>query len=1006
MRMTRLKATFAWLALLLAACGMAGAEPAMAQGTFTRLQVLLPGETAAPGTGSGKSGSPTAQTEGVPFTVTVRACDDQWTTVTSITDVVELSASDASATLPASVALVAGQQSFTVTFNAGGTFQILAHDQSDPTIPDGASSLVTSLVIQGFQFSTINQKNQYAGQSMAMTLRAVDAAGQTVTGYSGTVRLKEVTSFGDGRVSPETVTLSGGVWSGPLTPFRADETSINRGNVNFYAWLENAPGKNGTSDPFTVHPGPYARLQLIVPGESPLPGAVTGKVGTPSSQSAGQTFNVQVYATDNWWNPVPSSDNVQLTSTDGAASTPVSGVMTNGQRTFNVSLGTVGAQTITASNVSNGSIQSNTSPQIQVLPSGAAAFDIATITSPQVAGVPVAVTVRAVDGSNNTVPDYNGQAFLAANTGAGSISPELITFTNGVWTGPVLLRGAGGAVALTAADFSSPPHIGTSNSFTVLPGPMAGLQILLPGESPRGGTPSGKEGAVTAQQAGTPFNVTVRAVDQYWNRVTGVNDTIAFSSTDAFMQAPSGATLANGESVLPVTLFRTGAQRVRVRDVVQTGMRPDTSSAVSVNGGPFARLVVLAPGETIAPGAPEGRSGTATDQSINYAFNVEVYATDQWHNPVTGVSDVVRLTSNDPLATLPPDEAMVNGHATMTMRLARGGYNQITASDVTNPSITPSTTQVNAISSGFHLEAEIAVDSVRAGEPFSLTVKVTNDAGSVIQEINSAVTLEVRNANDQSPGRGTLLSTQFQLLQGQRTISQTYTFAEPIVIIAYDDAGNAPATSNVLSVKPGVPTAIQLTSNPGWVGGNKHATISGRLVDEYLNGVPNAAMSFSILSGEGELTPIDSLTDANGAARADFLSPRTPQISRLRAVSGLIAAEMNLETAFVDPGAAGGTVTNYPNPFHPGEQPTTIAYKLADNARVTLRIFTLSGALVRQEEFDRSAPGGLAGLNEWQWDGRNGDGRFVASGGYIALIEAEGTGETLHVMRRRIAVVR
>jgi hypothetical protein len=30
----------------------------------------------------------------------------------------------------------------------------------------------------------------------------------------------------------------------------------------------------------------------------------------------------------------------------------------------------------------------------------------------------------------------------------------------------------------------------------------------------------------------------------------------------------------------------------------------------------------------------------------------------------------------------------------------------------------------------------------------------------------------------------------------------------------------------------------------------------------------------------------------------------------------------------------------------------------------------------------------------------------VASGGYIALIEAHGTGETLHVIRRKLAVVR
>jgi L-lactate utilization protein LutB len=48
----------------------------------------------------------------------------------------------------------------------------------------------------------------------------------------------------------------------------------------------------------------------------------------------------------------------------------------------------------------------------------------------------------------------------------------------------------------------------------------------------------------------------------------------------------------------------------------------------------------------------------------------------------------------------------------------------------------------------------------------------------------------------------------------------------------------------------------------------------------------------------------------------------------------------------------------------------------------------------------------VVGLNEVQWDGRNGGNEFVASGGYIVVIEAEGNGETLHTMRRKIGVVR
>ena len=50
--------------------------------------------------------------------------------------------------------------------------------------------------------------------------------------------------------------------------------------------------------------------------------------------------------------------------------------------------------------------------------------------------------------------------------------------------------------------------------------------------------------------------------------------------------------------------------------------------------------------------------------------------------------------------------------------------------------------------------------------------------------------------------------------------------------------------------------------------------------------------------------------------------------------------------------------------------------------------------------------GGLAGMNEFVWDGKNGKGDVVSSGGYLVVVDAEGSGETLHTMRRKIAVVR
>ncbi|MEJ2720691.1 MAG: FlgD immunoglobulin-like domain containing protein, partial [bacterium] len=658
------------------------------------------------------------------------------------------------------------------------------------------------------------------------------------------------------------------------------------------------------------------------------------------------------------------------------------------------------------SDQTNGSIQGMTTAGIHVIPSAPDHFAIDPIPSPLTAGESVTVTIRAVDVTGNTIPDYDGNAVLSANTGPGSISPEAIVFVNGVWTGDMVFRGAGGAVSFNCSDFSAPPHMGTSNNFEVLPGPYHGLQVLLPGQSPRGGTAIGYEGSPDDQNAGSEFTLTVRAVDEFWNRVPGINNTVSLLSTDAFADMPDDTVLNNGALIFPVTLYRVGHQTITATDIDSTGIESHTSSSVNILPGPYARIVIIAPGQAIAPGSEEGRTGEATDQSINFAFTVTVYATDEWFNPVGGVTDVIGITSNDPLAELPSDAPMVDGRVDMNVRLSTGGYQQITASNLTQPLMPVSTTPVRAISSGLHLEAEVTPTTIQAGEPFDLTVKVTNDAGSVIQEINSSVTVEVQNAATQAPGRGILENTEFQLLQGQRTVTESYTFYEQIVLVIHDDLGNTPAVTEVITVLPGPPSAVKLSCDPPWVRGNKHATIYAKVVDEFENGVPEQAVSFELLSGMGTLTQIDTATAADGNARADFLSPREPQISRVRATSNGLAAELDIETALVDPNQPGGTVTNYPNPFHPSEAPTTIAYKLSDNAQVTLRIYTLTGGLVLEKVFNAGEQGGVVGLNEFRWDGRNGDNEMVASGGYILVIEAKGEGETIHNMRRKIAVVR
>jgi hypothetical protein len=993
------------------------ANAAAAQtGPFTRLQLLVPGETAAPGTPTGKSGAPLAQTVGVAFEVTVRACDNDWNTMTGVTDLVMFGATDESADLPATAALSGGLLTATLTFEAAGTFTISGQDLSDQTISLAHSSSVTAVVLAGFQFASITQKHHTAGEPFTISLTAVDPNGNQVGGYTGPVNLQQFTSYGLGRLSPATVTLDGGNWTGQVSLYRADETNINRGNVSLYAFLPGDTSINGSSNPFLVHPGTLKRVQLVLPGQTTLPGSVEGVVGTPASQGATQSFTVGLNSTDDYWNPVNSSDVLRIVSSDPGASTPVNATLSGGVAQATLHLSTVGAQTLTVNDQSNGAVRAMTSAPVMVIPSYAHHFEFDPLPAAIVAGSDIAVTIRATDAGGNTITDFNGDANLAANTGPASISRQTVHFSDGRWQGLIRFYGAGAAVQVTCSDYASPPHLGSSTATQVLPGAYVATQVVLPGQTARGGTATGLEGSPDDQDAGVPFVVLIRAVDRYFNRVTGINHPVTVNAMDPNMSVPGDLTLVNGEVAVPMTIYMSGTQTLNAADGTSEGIGHPASSTLTVNPGPYARLLLLAPGEIPRPGAEFGRAGAATDQSITYLFTMIALSVDQWYNQVNGIGDVVHLTCTDPAAEVPIDGPLVDGKAFLGVRLSTGGYQQFTLTSVSSPEVTASTTQVRAISSGLHLEASIAETAVQAGVPFTLVVNMVNDAGSIIQEINSEVQVSVRNANTQARGKGSLSSTSFQLLQGRRTVSLSYTHAEPIILEVSDSAGSTPGLTGVLNVQPGVPSELTLTSAPGWVRANRTAVVSALITDAHGNPVPDQTVTFATAAGDsgtlgetvapGEDKSAVGVTDAEGLAAVPYHSPREAQVARITASSGNLSAAYDLETALVDPNAAGGHITSYPNPFHPDEAPTTIAYVLDDNASVRMRVYTISGSLVLDRQFAAGDVGGSPGLNEVQWDGRNGNEEPVASGGYIVYVEAEGTGATQHVMRRKIGVVR
>ena len=82
---------------------------------------------------------------------------------------------------------------------------------------------------------------------------------------------------------------------------------------------------------------------------------------------------------------------------------------------------------------------------------------------------------------------------------------------------------------------------------------------------------------------------------------------------------------------------------------------------------------------------------------------------------------------------------------------------------------------------------------------------------------------------------------------------------------------------------------------------------------------------------------------------------------------------------------------NYPNPFNPS---TTIKYQLPEISNVKLVIYNVLGQKVRTLLSDRIE----AGYHSVVWDGRNDEGRAVASGIYIYKFEAGNFNRTMKLM--------
>ncbi|MBI3299307.1 MAG: hypothetical protein HYZ75_14160 [Elusimicrobia bacterium] len=217
----------------------------------------------------------------------------------------------------------------------------------------------------------------------------------------------------------------------------------------------------------------------------------------------------------------------------------------------------------------------------------------------ETAGTTFTVTVRAV--SDRFQPVHTASMSVALRTGDPFDAEPSTAMTAGAAFFPAMLRQAEPAplsVQVTAAGSAAAV---AGSTVAVLPAAFGTLQVLLPGESPRPGGPSGRTGVAEFQLVGVPFSVVVRAADAFGNLIATVTDSVALQPVaGASVTLPAPAALSAGSATLGgLVIFTTGTFRVPAVDV-------DSAAIAGVESSTVAVFSFSASSPSLSYGVPDG----------------------------------------------------------------------------------------------------------------------------------------------------------------------------------------------------------------------------------------------------------------------------------------------------------------------------------------------------------------------------------------------------------------
>jgi YVTN family beta-propeller protein len=423
-------------------------------------------------------------------------------------------------------------------------------------------------------------------------------------------------------------------------------------------------------------------------------GATHFAVSSPVNAIAGNSFGVTVFAEDQFNSVVPGyTGTVHFTSSDPQAVLPANSTLTNGVGNFQVALKTLGSQTYTATDTVTSAITGTSNPV--TVGSGLATHFQVSMPGIATVGTPTNVNVTARDQFNNVVAGYTGTVHFTSSDGS-AVLPANTTLTNGSGSFPVTFKTVGSQTVI-ATDTLTSSITGTSN--TVIVGSGTATHFLV--------------AAIGSVSAGVPFNLTVTALDQFNNPVTGYTGTVHFTSSDGSAVLPANSTLTSGVGVFPITLKTAGSQTVTATDTVTSSVT-GTSGAIVVTAV-LQTITVAPPSATVSAGltqpfAATGHfsDGTTAAVSVNWTSSDNTIATINTSGVATGVKAGGPITITATSTT----NGAITGTAQLTVTAAVATLQSITVTPA-NPTLARNAT-----------ETFIAIGSYSDGSTKNLTSTV------------------------------------------------------------------------------------------------------------------------------------------------------------------------------------------------------------------------------------------------------------------------------------------